>query len=235
VKAEMPETYILAARTAFALEEFARRRPQLPGDWIVVTQKQDLTTILLASLKPRYIFFLHWSWLVPEEIVANYECVCFHMTDLPYGRGGSPLQNLISRGAGETKLSALRMEKQVDAGPIYGKWPLSLAGKASEIYGRAAKLSLDAIAWMIAANPTPLPQAGAPTHFTRRTPDQSRLPEGGTLARLHDHIRMLDADGYPRAFIEYGGWRIELGDAHLVGDELEAKVRIVRSSKGEPQ
>ncbi len=27
----------------------------------------------------------------------KFECVCFHMTDVPYGRGGSPLQNLIIR------------------------------------------------------------------------------------------------------------------------------------------
>ena len=32
-----------------------------------------------------------------QEIHENYKCIIFHMTDLPFGRGGSPLQNLISR------------------------------------------------------------------------------------------------------------------------------------------
>ena len=46
---------------------------------------------------PKYIFFPHWSKKVDTKIVNNYECVCFHETDLPYGRGGSPIQNLILR------------------------------------------------------------------------------------------------------------------------------------------
>jgi methionyl-tRNA formyltransferase len=192
---KVPEIYVLAARTAIALEEFARRRPSLRGQWIVVTEKSDLTIGLLAAVKPRYVFFMHWSWLVAKEIVNTYECVCFHMTDVPYGRGGSPLQNLISRGASETRLSALRMEKEVDAGPVYAKWPMSLAGKASDIYRRAACLSVDAIAWMIVENPTPRPQTGEPTHFARRSPDESRLPKGGTVSTLYDHIRMHDDEG----------------------------------------
>ena len=46
------------------------------------------------------------------------------MTDLPYGRGGSPLQNLIARGFLETKISAILVEKQLDAGPVYLKMEL---------------------------------------------------------------------------------------------------------------
>ena len=43
------------------------------------------------------------------------------MTDLPYGRGGSPLQNLIINGHKETMMSALRCVQELDAGPIYLK------------------------------------------------------------------------------------------------------------------
>ncbi len=76
----------------------------------------------------RYIFFLHWSEKVPNQLLYEHECVCFHMTDVPYGRGGSPLQNLIERGHRETTLSALRMTEQFDAGPVYLKKALSLKG-----------------------------------------------------------------------------------------------------------
>ena len=54
--------------------------------------------ICLKKITPRYIFFLHWDWRVPHVIWQQHECVCFHMTDVPYGRGGSPLQNLILEG-----------------------------------------------------------------------------------------------------------------------------------------
>jgi methionyl-tRNA formyltransferase len=53
---------------------------------------------------------------------------------LPYGRGGSPLQNLIDLGHKDTFVSALKMTEELDAGAIYLKKPLSLEGLAEEIY-----------------------------------------------------------------------------------------------------
>ena len=64
----------------------------------------------------------------------------FHITDLPYGRGGSPLQNLIERGYSSTKLTALRCTADLDAGPIYSQEVLNLAGTAEEIFLRADAL-----------------------------------------------------------------------------------------------
>ena len=59
------------------------------------------------------------------------------MTDLPYGRGGSPLQNLIQRGHNTTMLTALRCNEGCDTGDIYLKRSLSLCGTAEEIFIRA--------------------------------------------------------------------------------------------------
>lgn len=75
---------------------------------IRLRSREDLFPEKLELLLPKFIFFPHWSWLIPEDIHTRFECVVFHMTDLPYGRGGSPLQNLIVRGHKETKLTALR-------------------------------------------------------------------------------------------------------------------------------
>ena len=44
-----------------------------------------------------------------------------------------------------TMLTALRMTDQLDAGPVYGKRPLSLAGRAEDIFSRAAELTYDLI------------------------------------------------------------------------------------------
>ena len=51
--------------------------------------------------------------------MKRYDCVIFHMTDLPYGRGGSPLQNLIIRGYKKTNVVSNKCVGEVDAGPIY--------------------------------------------------------------------------------------------------------------------
>ena len=56
----------------------------------VFTKKEDLTPEAVAQFQPDYIFLPHWSYLLSGEITNNWNCVVFHMTDLPYGRGGSP-------------------------------------------------------------------------------------------------------------------------------------------------
>lgn len=218
-------TYIVASSRGWNRSGFERRYRSWPGHWTFVSDRQELHAALRGPL-PRYIFFLHWSWYVPEEIYGKIECVCFHMTDVPYGRGGSPLQNLILNGYQDTKLSALRMVAELDAGPVYTKRPLTLDGKAQEIYIRAGDVSYDIISWMVESEPVPSPQSGHPFFFQRRSPAQSGLPLSGSLNSIYDHIRMLDAEGYPHAFLRYGEYMLEFSDARRDGLELVATVRI---------
>jgi methionyl-tRNA formyltransferase len=228
----MSRHYLVAAIKPWNIEAFKRRSKDLPGTWRLISCPQELITVA-TDISPRYIFFPHWSWRVPAEVWGRNECVCFHMTDLPYGRGGSPLQNLIARGHTHTVLSALRMADELDAGPIYLKRQLSLAGRAEEIYLRAAELVYDLIDEIVVNEPMPTAQQGKVTIFRRRTPDESRVPSDTCAAALYDFIRMLDAPTYPKAFIEWGGLRVEFDHAQRVGeDEIEARaiIRKVRSS-----
>lgn len=221
------QTYIFATNKSWHLKEFEARRRLLPGRWVVVVSKQDLDAVVVA-LKPRFVFFPHWSDIVPETVLQISECVCFHMTDVPYGRGGSPLQNLIARGHKETKLTALRMERELDAGPVYMKQPLSLNGSAREIFVRAAEQIISMIETIVRDEPAPIPQAGAPTVFARRKPEQSLLAPDSSAEQLYDHIRMLDADGYPHAFIDHGQWRVHFTEVRRNGEYLEAQARFAR-------
>jgi methionyl-tRNA formyltransferase len=217
--------YIVASCKAWHKPAFERLKSEVKANWLWVTTPQELlAAVNHCSL--RYIFFLHWNWHVPKDIWSPNECVCFHMTDLPYGRGGSPLQNLIVAGHKKTQLTALRMVEEMDAGPVYAKRPLLLEGRAEDIYRSASKLSFDIIRWIIANGPEPVSQVGEVVAFKRRKPEQSVLPLDGTLEILHDHIRMLDAETYPLAFIEHGGFRLEFSKAELRDDEIIAKVTI---------
>ena len=218
--------YVVAAAHAWNRQVFETVVSKYPGDWTFVDRAEALTPAWLASIEPRYVFFMHWSHRVPDDIVNGYECIGFHMTDLPYGRGGSPLQNLIVRGHRTTKLSAFRLTDALDAGPIYAKEDLSLDGSAQEIYGRAATLAARMIGRIVRERIEPVPQTGEPVIFKRRTPAQSRIGDGVDLETLYDLIRMLDADGYPRAFLEHGGLRFQFSGARLADGELMASVTI---------
>ena len=199
---------------------------RLKGKWRYIDSPGDLSLAVVEKMAPRYIFSLHWSWKVPDEIVARYECVCFHMTDVPYGRGGSPLQNLIVRGHRETKLTALRMSQEFDAGPVYMKETLSLAGGAEEVYLRAGKLSAKMIEQIIRFESKPTPQEGEVVKFKRRRPEESELGTVASLNKMYDFIRMLDAEGYPRAFLKHSGFRFEFARPALYDGRVVADVQI---------
>lgn len=230
--------YVVATLHPWNLAIYEATVPTLPGQWHLVQSPEQLTKAYLDSIAPRYVFFPHWSHKVPDEIVDAYECVCFHMTDVPYGRGGSPLQNLILRGHSETVMSALRMVQELDAGPVYAKAPLSLHGTAGEIYQRAAALAFRMIGDLVAQEPTPQPQTGEPVQFKRRHPAQSEITADiASLDTLYDHIRMLDAENYPHAFMDYGAFRLAFTSPVRQDGALEAKVTITPrngASRAEP-
>ena len=134
------------------------------------TEKEDLTYERLYKMSPRYVFLPFWSYYIPSKIYNNFECVIFHCTDLPYGRGGSPLQNLILRGYKKTKITALRCAKELDAGPIYMKsrWIDISAGTADEIYDKFYEIIVnEMIPWIIKYQPEPVPQEGKVVIFKR--------------------------------------------------------------------
>jgi len=196
---------------------------------IEVSTREELDNALKLNASIRFIFFLHWSHIVPLRITDNYECVCFHMTDLPYGRGGSPLQNLIARGHKETKLTAFRMVQVLDGGPVYLKQTLSLNGStAEEIYMRASALSCKMIMQILDEGIEPQEQLGEVVEFARRTPEQSALPVTANLDIIYDHIRMLDAEGYPHAFLDVGNLHLEFTRSSRYDGKIFANVQITR-------
>jgi len=148
------------------------------------------------------------------------------MTDLPYGRGGSPLQNLILNGKKNTQVSALKMVEELDAGPIYMKSPLALKGSAGDIYIQVTKICLKMIDEIVLKKPTPIPQKGKMTNFSRRKPENSVLLSPENLGQLYDFIRMLDAPAYPRAFLDYKNLHMQFYNAVSDKNKIKAHVEI---------
>lgn len=221
------ESYLVATIKPWHIKVYKDVIRHYEGKWHLITNPSELTIDKIRSINPKYIFFPHWSNIVPSEILEIATCVCFHETDLPYGRGGSPLQNLIAQGSRETVISALKMSNELDAGPIFMKMPLSLEGLAEEIFIRSANLVAKMIKIIITENPTPQEQVGEIVTFKRRNPSESRIPtKVDNLDDLFDHIRMLDAESYPKAFLVSGGFRFELSRPSLKTDEIIADVRI---------
>jgi methionyl-tRNA formyltransferase len=198
-------------------------------EWILIDNKKNFNVENLKKINPVKIFIPHWSHIIPAKIFNEFECIVFHMTDLPFGRGGSPLQNLIVRNCKETKISALRVEEGLDTGDIYLKKDLMLFGTAQEIFLRASLIIFMMIDEIITKTISPSPQVGEVVKFRRRKPEESNLKEIKDLEKIYDHIRMLDAEGYPNAFIKVGDLRLEFSRATIKNSKtILADVRITK-------
>lgn len=62
-------SYIVAGSRPWNRRIFDEVISKMPGKWHFVSSPEELTFEYVRKIKPRYIFFLHWSWKVPDEII----------------------------------------------------------------------------------------------------------------------------------------------------------------------
>lgn len=220
--------YLLVSAKPWHDALFQQVQQLVSARWTRVSTREAFTLEALELLKPDKIFIPHWSHFIPRSIFERWECIVFHMTDLPYGRGGSPLQNLIALGHGSTKVSAIRVEEGIDTGPVYCKSQVGLQGTAREIFERISPIIAEMIRKIVDENLQPVPQQGEPFFFKRRKPAEGNLQHVSGLDDWYNHIRMLDCEGYPPAFIEISDLIITFTQACYTpdGKQLMAHVTI---------
>ena len=124
---------------------------------------------VIRKINPKIIFFIHWSTFINKNIYNKYLCIQFHSSNLPMGRGGSPIQNQILLGLKSTKLTAFKISQKLDAGPVCLKSSLKLNGRAIDIYKRIEKQSIKMIRRIIKLKKINFyEQNGKHSYFTRR-------------------------------------------------------------------
>ena len=196
----------------------------------LISNSEALTEEFIQKINPNYIFFLHWSWIIPKNIYNNFNCVLFHMTDLPYGRGGSPLQNLIMNKVYKTKISAIKVSENIDSGDIYLKENLDIStGSAQDIFKRSSQITFEKmIPEFLSSKLSAKEQSGEIVTFKRRTPEQSSIKtvKDLSLTSLYDFIRMLDGEGYPKAYIEIENIKIEFSQVDKTDTQLSGKFEV---------
>jgi methionyl-tRNA formyltransferase len=194
--------------------------------FIEISHKDELSVEWLNKIKPKYIFFPHWHWKVPMEIWSKFECVVFHTAPLPYGRGGSPIQNLIIKGYVESPVYALKMSEGIDAGDIYHSINISLKGTIEEIFQRVSHVVNELISLIITSNIIPKKQEGDAFYFKRLSITDNELQPHLDLNQIYDRIRMVDGLDYPRSYLTIGDIRLEFSEADLRSDAVFAKVKF---------
>lgn len=145
-----------------------------------------------------FLFLVCCTEIVPRETREKYRRVLvLHESDVPQGRGWSPLAWQLLNGAKEVTISMLEAEDAVDSGRVWMKNEVSFEGHElnAEIHERVARLKLKMIATAIEFEEElaqyAIPQAGDPTYYDRRSPVMSQIPAPDD--RTFNLMRIADA------------------------------------------
>ena len=212
--------YVFCAYREYSLEIYKKLKKRYKN-FFLIKEPKKLTLKNIQKINPKYIFLPDWSWIVPDEIINNFQCVCFHESNLPKFRGGSPIQNQIIRGIKRTKTTAFLMSKGIDTGDIILQKDLSLEGSLDGIFSQMKKNDYEMITKIIRGKFKRRKQTGKPTNYKRRNPEESELKNlDHSKEYLYNFIRML-SDPYPNAFLKIGKRKIIFKSVTFEDNKLE--------------
>ena len=193
-----------------------------------ITKKNNLNFKNIKKINPTIIFFPHWSDKIKKKIYENFTCIGFHSTPLPYGRGGSPIQNMVLRNFNKTKICAFRISSSLDSGPIYLRENLNLNGDGHEIFHRMYSKIINMINKLVSRLPEPKPQKGKIVKFKRLSLKNGEIKNTKKLNEVYNLIRALDMrnEAYQNAYINFKNFRISFKEAKIKRNFIIAKAKI---------
>jgi methionyl-tRNA formyltransferase len=157
------------------------------------------------------VYFLGCGQIVASNILEkNKHNLVVHESDLPQGKGWSPLTWQILEGKNDIPIVLLEAAEKVDSGVIYLKETMHFTGTelVEELRATQAdttfKLCLEFIDNYPDIIDKAVSQEGESSYYRRRTPEDSRLDPDKTIREQFDLLRVVDNKRYP-AFFELNG------------------------------
>lgn len=176
----------------------------------ISSQEEYLQKVNSFPIDIDLILFIGWSWIIPKETTDKYRCLGIHPSNLPFYRGGSPLQHQIINGVEKSKVSLMTLSSiKLDAGDIWIQEDLDLSGKnMNEVFNNIVKSSIKMLILFFDNYPNISPKEqdiSIGSYFKRRNLNQSKLTleqiQNMSLKEIYDFIRCL-TDPYPNAYLE---------------------------------
>ena len=168
-----------------------------------------LWTHQIEELQPGDLcFYLSCGQIVPGKVLAQFRNnLVVHESDLPRGKGWSPLTWQILEGKNHIPVTLFEAVDQVDSGDIYLQEWLEFKGHEliDELRQAQAAATLRLCRDFVKRYPEVLqsakPQIGQGSFYLRRSPTDSKLDGDRPLAEQFNLLRIVDNEKYP-AFIE---------------------------------
>lgn len=163
-----------------------------------------------------FCFCLSFSQLIPPIIRQQFKhTLVVHESDLPAGKGWSPLTWQILDGENRIPITLFEATDDVDSGLIYGQRWIEFEGYelVDELREGQARATKEVCQWFVDHYPESLSEAreqqGQESFYSRRRPKDSELDPNKTIAEQFNLLRVVDNERYP-AFFEINGRRFYL-------------------------
>ena len=152
------------------------------------------------------VFVLGYTRILsPIFLEKNKLNLVVHASNLPRGKGFSPIQWQILKNKKRISFCLFKAEKKLDSGEIYEKH--SLLFKGTELYDRIrymqAKATIQIISSFLKKYPKLVSrkQKGQSTFYRRRTYKDSKLNINKSIKKLFNQMRIANNQDWPAYFI----------------------------------
>ena len=164
----------------------------------LVFKKEDIN-------KGEILFLLSCSQIVENAFLQlNRHNIVVHASDLPSGKGFSPLQWQVLEGKDEICLTLFEATEKVDAGPYYFKNHLEL--KSTDLLPDMRKKMAEEIISMCIEYAhnyhrySPIIQKGQESFYSKLTEENHMLDINKTIIEQFNRMRISDNDRFPMWF-----------------------------------
>ena len=160
-----------------------------------------------------FCFYLSCGQIVPQNILEQFRNnLVVHESDLPSGKGWSPLTWQILEGKHRIPVTLFEAAVKVDSGVIYDQEWIELDGHEliGELREKQAKASMDLCKRFLEGYPEILGNArvqkGIESYYPRRSKSDSMIDPAQSIEAQFDLLRVVDNQKYP-AFFQYRNHR----------------------------
>jgi methionyl-tRNA formyltransferase len=146
--------------------------------------------------------------LKKKTLILNKHNIVVHGSDLPRGKGFSPVQWQILEGRNEIPITLFEAVEELDDGPWYLKDTLILKGPElyDEIHHLLGMKIVDMCISYVQNHETlkPVKQTGDSSFYPRRTEKDDMIDPQKSVVELFNHFRIASNDQFPLYFIHLG-------------------------------
>tara|TARA_B110000977_G_C11080774_1_gene492854 strand:+ start:2434 stop:3093 length:660 start_codon:yes stop_codon:yes gene_type:complete len=180
-----------------------------------ILSKFDKNIVIISdhkNLRNNYdinIIFSYFKIIEKKYLNKSKKNIVIHASNLPYGRGMSPLTWQILKGKTTVIFTLIEANEKMDEGKIYYKKKIKIPKDV--LFNEIKKIQLESSLGLIfkflgkykktGRFPVSFLQKGSPYYFKLRTKIHSKLNINKSIRSQFNHIRVCDPENYPSYFI----------------------------------